>query len=208
MHPEVLKSGQRKIFERLEYFSDCYLVGGTALALQLGHRISEDFDFFRDKEFDKKFISKVYRVFKDYDIKISFRHPEQLNFTVDSVKFNFVKYRYPLIFGLKKLKNVNLAPAQEIALMKASTLGMRITLKDYVDLYFVLKEGIINLKEIINGCEKKYQEEFNGRLFLEQLISVKEAEEVRIEFLKKAVTQKEMQEFFEREVKKYKDEIL
>ncbi|MFQ6084596.1 MAG: nucleotidyl transferase AbiEii/AbiGii toxin family protein [Candidatus Aminicenantia bacterium] len=149
MHPEVLKSEQRKIFERLEHFSDCYLVGGTALALQLGHRISEDFDFFRDKEFDKKFISKVYRVFKDYEIKISFRHAEQFNFTVDSVKFNFVKYRYPLIFGLKKLKNVNLAPAQEIALMKASTLGMRITLKDYVDLYFVLKERIMNSLFII-----------------------------------------------------------
>lgn len=71
-----------------------------------------------------------------------------------------------------------------------------------------MNNALMNLKEIINGCEKKYKEEFNGRLFLEQLISVEEAEEARIEFLKKAVTQKEMQEFFEREVKKYKEGIL
>ena len=204
MHQEVLKSEQRKIFKRLNHFSDCYLVGGTALALQLGHRVSEDFDFFRDKALDKKFVSKVYRVFKDYDIEISFRHSEQFNFTVDSVKFNFVRYRYPLIFELKKFKNVNLASSQEIALMKAFTLGMRITLKDYVDLYFILKKRIMSLREIIDGCEKKYKEEFNGRLFLEQLISVEEAEEARIKFFKKAVRRKEMQEFFEKEIKKVK----
>lgn len=198
----MLKPEQRKIFEKLSHFSDCYLVGGTALALQLGHRVSEDFDFFRNKELDKSFISKVYKVFKGYDIKVSFRHPEQINLTIDSVKFNFVRYRYPLIFGLKKFKNINLASPQEIALMKAFTLGLRITLKDYVDLYFILKKRIISLREIIKGCEKKYKKEFNGRLFLEQLISVEEAEEVKIEFLGQSVSRKEMQEFFEKEVDK------
>jgi len=202
MHLEALKSKQKKIFEKLSHFSDYYLVGGTALALQLGHRVSEDFDFFRNKELDKPFISKVYKVFKGHNIKILFRHPEQVNFTIDSVKFNFVKYSYSLIFELKKFKGINLAAPQEIALMKAFTLGMRITLKDYLDLYFILKEKIISLDEIIKGCEKKYKEEFNGRLFLEQLISVEEAEEARIGFLKQSVSRKEMQEFFEKEVDK------
>lgn len=204
MYQEALKSKQKEIFKKLHYFSDCYLVGGTALALQIGHRLSEDFDFFRPKELDKNFVSKIYWIFKGYDIKISFRHSEQINLTIDSVKFNFVKYSYPLIFKLIKFKNVNLAPAQEIALMKASTLGMRITLKDYVDFYFILKEKIISLKEIIEGCEKKYKDEFNGRLFLEQLISIEEADKLRIEFLKKRVTVKKMKEFFEKEVKKIK----
>ena len=104
MHQEVLKSEQKKVFTKLSYFSDFYLVGGTALALQLGHRISEDFDFFRDKELDKKFISKAYKTFKNRQLKISFRHSEQINFIADSVKFNFVKYSYPLIFKLKEFK--------------------------------------------------------------------------------------------------------
>jgi len=202
MHLEALKSKQKKIFEKLSHFSDCYLVGGTALALQLGHRVSEDFDFFRNKELDKSFISKVYKVFKGHNIKISFRHSEQVNLTIDSVRFNFVKYSYSPIFELKRFKGVNLAAPQEIALMKAFTLGMRITLKDYIDLYFILKEKIISLDEILQGCEQKYKKEFNGRLFLEQLISVEEAEEAKIEFLGQPVSRKEMQEFFEKEVDK------
>ena len=205
MHLEALKSKQKKIFEKLRHFSDCYLAGGTALALQLGHRVSEDFDFFKNKELDKSFITKIYNIFKDYDIKILFRHSEQTNLTIGSVKFNFVKYPYPPIFELREFNGVNLAAPQEIALMKAFTLGRRITLKDYIDLYFVLREKIISLDEIIEGCEKKYKEEFNGRLFLEQLIFIeKEAEEVKIEFLGQPVSRKEMQEFFEKEVKKAK----
>lgn len=202
MHLEALKSKQKKIFEKLSHFPDCYLVGGTGLALQLGHRVSEDFDFFRNKELDKPFISKVYKVFEGHNIKVSFRHSEQVNLIIDSVRFNFVKYSYSPIFELKKFKGVNLAAPQEIALMKAFTLGMRITLKDYIDLYFILKEKIISLDGIIQGCEQKYKGEFNGRLFLEQLISVGEAEKAKIEFLGQPVSQKEMQEFFEREVDK------
>lgn len=202
MHLEALKSKQKKIFEKLSHFPDCYLAGGTALALQLGHRVSEDFDFFRNRKLDKSFISKIDKVFEGHNIKISFRHSEQVNLTIDSVRFNFVKYSYSPIFELKKFKGVNLAVPQEIALMKAFTLGMRITLKDYIDLYFILKEKIISLDGIIQGCEQKYKGEFNGRLFLEQLISVEEAEKAKIEFLGQPVSQKEMQEFFEREVDK------
>ena len=202
MHQEVLKSKQKEIFEKLRHFSSFYLAGGTALSLQIGHRISDDFDFFRDKDLDKSFISKVYRVFKDHQIEISLRHSEQINLEIDSVKFNFVKYPYPLIFKLKKIKGVNLATPEEIAIMKAFTLGMRVTLKDYIDLYFILKRKMINLEEIIHNCEKKYKEKFNGRLFLEQLISVEEAEQVKIEFLKQEVSQKEMEDFFKKQVAK------
>ena len=88
--------------------------------------------------------------------------------------------------------------------MKAFTLGMRISLKDYVDLYFILKEKVMTLQEILNGCEKKYKSEFNGRLFLEQLISVEESEENKIEFLRNPVTKKQMRKFFEKEIAKIK----
>ena len=44
MYPEALKSKQREILDKLHNFSDFYLVGGTALALQMGHRVSEDFE--------------------------------------------------------------------------------------------------------------------------------------------------------------------
>lgn len=207
MPQEVLKLKQKEVFEKLRKFPEFYLVGGTALALQMGHRISDDFDLFRKKELNKSFISKIYRVFKDYNIKFSLRHSEQMNLEVDSVKFNFVKYSPPLIFKLRKINGVNVASTKEIALMKAFTLGRRATLKDYVDLYFILNEKIMSLDEIIRGCEKKYKEEFNARLFLEELTYLEDREEVkemRIEFLKKPVTRTQMRKFFEKEIAKIK----
>ncbi len=88
--------------------------------------------------------------------------------------------------------------------LKIFTLGTSVTLKDYVDLYFILKEKLMTLEAIISGCEKKYGDKFNGRLFLEQLVSVFEAEDAKIEFLKKPVDRGEMQSFFEKEIKKIK----
>lgn len=208
MYLEALKSKQKEIFSKLDKFSDFYLVGGTGLALQMGHRVSDDFDMFINKTLDKSFISKIYRVFKGSDIKFSLRHSEQMNLTVDSVKFNFVKYSYPLIFELKKINNVNVASIKEIALMKSSTLGGRASLKDYVDLYFILKKKKITLEDIIKGCNKKYKVEFNDRLFLEELTYVRDVKKVKIEFLKEKVNKEEIEEFFQKEIKKYRDKIF
>ena len=166
MHQEVIISGAKKIFDRLSYFPNFYLVGGTGLALQLGHRISVDFDLFWQKDIPKDLLLKVRK---------------------------FIEYQ-----GIKIL------PPLEIAAMKAYALGRRATLKDYVDLYFVLKEKINSLQELITFCEEKYGSEFYTRLFLEQLIYLKDIEKIEIQFLKEKVSIPEMEEFFEGEVKKIK----
>ncbi len=204
MYLEVLKSKQKEVFKGLKYFSEFYLVGGTALALQIGHRFSEDFDFFIDQDLSKNLIRKIRRVFKKSEIKISLRGSEQINVSVDTVKMNFVKYKYPLIFKLSKFNGFKIASISEIALMKAITLGGRASVKDYVDLYFILKERLISLNSIIKNCQKKYEGEFNDRLFLEQLVYFEDVQEVKIEFLKEKVTKKQMQKFFEQEIGKLK----
>ena len=201
---EVLKSKQKEIFNKLDKFPEFYLVGGTALALQMGHRISDDFDMFGNKSLDRNFITKIYRVFKGHNIRFSLRHSEQMNLTVDSVKFNFVSYPYPLVFKLEKINNVNVAPIKEIALMKSSTIGSRASLKDYVDLYFILKNKKITIEDIIEGCKKKYKTEFNDRLFLEELTYIRDVKDAKIEFLKKKVDKSEIEIFFEEEIKKIK----
>ena len=207
MKLEVLKLEQKKIFEKLKNFPDFYLAGGTGLALQINHRRSFDFDLFRKKEFDEFFISKICRVFKGKKIRFSLRHSEQINLTVNSTNLSFVKYPYFLIFPLNKIKGVSIASPKEIALMKSFTLGRRASLKDYVDLYFIFKNKIINLKEILKLGEKKYGKEFNGRLFLEELTYLEDINEVpeeKIEFLGEKVARGEMKKFFEKEIKKIK----
>ena len=66
MQLAALKLEQRKIFKKLRYFSEFYLVGGTALALQIGHRISVDFDLFSTKEIPPALLPRAKRIFKEF----------------------------------------------------------------------------------------------------------------------------------------------
>ena len=202
MHLEALKSEQKKIFEKLSFFSNYYLVGGTALALQIGHRISIDFDFFSTKEIPSGLIRKVRRVFRGFEVKTILDHSEQLSVVVKGIKLDFVKYKFPLVLGLIEFKDVKMLKVPEIAATKAYTLNYRGTFKDYLDLYFILKDKHSSLTDIREIANKKYKEEFNFRLFLEQLIYLEDLKKEKIEFLGQPVSRKEMQEFFEKEVDK------
>jgi len=123
---------------------------------------------------------------------------------VKEINISFIKYPFPVISKFIEHQGIKILPPLEIAAMKAYALGRRATLKDYVDLYFILKGKINFLKEIITFCEKKYGSEFDPRLFLEQLIHLKDVEKIEIQFLKEKVSIPEMEKFFEGEVKKIK----
>ena len=204
MYLEALKLNQKKIFEKLNKFPNFYLAGGTALALQIGHRISVDFDLFYKKDIPFTLLQKVKRVFEDSKIKVILNHSEQLSITIDGVKVDFVKYKFPLILKLTEFKNVKLSQVLEIAAMKAYTLNHRGAYKDYLDLYFILKNEYTKLKEIKKIAEKKYKEDFNFRLFLEQLIYLDDIILEKIEFLKKRVNRSEIESFFKKIIKEIK----
>jgi len=99
---------------------------------------------------------------------------------------------------------VKLLSVPEIAATKAYVMGRRATLKDYVDLYYILKERYSTLSKIIEVCQKKYEGEFDPRLFLEQLIYLEDLKEMDIKFLKTQVSKEQMAKFFQEEVKKIK----
>jgi hypothetical protein len=200
---EALKLKQKQVFEKLEHFPEFYLVGGTALALQIGHRVSVDFDLFSAKEIPKDLLSKVKRIFKDFEIKTIINNSEQLTVKINGVKIDFVEYRFPLKTKLLEYQNVKIVSILEIAVMKAYALNYRGTLKDYVDLYFILKDKHATLEDIKKNAEKKYRDEFNFRLFLEQLVYSKDIKEEKIEFLKKRITKTQIQDFFEKEIKNF-----
>jgi len=204
MFPEAITSEQKRIFDKLKNFPEYYLAGGTALALQIGHRISVDFDLFFEKDLPHSLLNKVRKTFRSSKIKVQISRSEQLTLNLNSSQLTFVKYPYPLLFKLKTYEGVNLLSIPEIAATKAYVIGRRATFKDYIDLYFILGEKFVLLQEIINICEKKYKDEFNDRLFLEQLVYFGDIEEVPIQFLKKSVSKEQMAKFFQEEVKKIK----
>lgn len=199
----MLKSEQRKIFEKLKNFPDFYLIGGTALALQLGHRISVDFDLASSKKIPNSFYQKVKKIFKEFKITLEIKSPEQLTFLINKSSLTFLYFPFPPIKKLKKFKGVKILSKEEIGADKAYVLGRRAKFRDYVDFYFLIKSGV-TLNKIIKLAEKKYKDEFNSRLFLEQLIYLEDVEEEKIYFLKEKVSKKELQNLFEKEIKKIK----
>ncbi len=201
MHPEALNEESLKLSPFFRHFSDFYLAGGTALALQIGHRISVDFDFFTQKEIPKNLSDKLKKDFSQYQVNISVDNPEELTVFVSGIKITFVKYPFPVIQPLVDYEGIKLLKIEEIGATKAYVIGRRGDFKDYVDLYYILSENYSSLEKIINLAEIKYESEFNSRLFLEQLVYLEDVEEARLVFLKRPVIKKELGQFFSEAVK-------
>lgn len=202
MHPEVLSEKAKKVLSKLGSFDDFYLAGGTALALQVGHRISIDFDLFSEKEVPKSFLHKIKDVFSGESISVAVNNPDEVTIFVSETKVTFLKYPFPLIYDLIDYEGVSLANIKEIAGIKAYTVGRRGSFKDYIDLYFILSGGHSSLNEIIGVAEKKYGGDFNSRLFLEQLLYLEDIVDTEIVFLKDSIDKKGLREFFEDEIRK------
>ncbi|MBU1179194.1 nucleotidyl transferase AbiEii/AbiGii toxin family protein [Patescibacteria group bacterium] len=204
MHPEALTEKAQLLFPELKKFRDFYLAGGTALALQIGHRISVDFDLFSENDIPKNLLDKAKNIFGRGAVDISVNNIEELTFFVNQIKISFLKYPFPVLSGLVDFEDIKLLGTKEIAVTKAYAIGRRGTYKDYVDIYFAILDNYISLDEIIKMAEKKYKNEFNSRLFLEQLVYLDDIEDTQIIFLKKEVDKNELKSFFEEEIKKIK----
>jgi|SRR3989338_2583810 len=202
MHPEALTEKGKEIFPKLLEFPDFYLAGGTALALQIGHRISVDFDLFCEHEIEKTLLSKIKRVFQYKQISPLINNPDELTISIDDVKLTFLAYPFPIMKPFVNLDGLKSLGILELAATKAYTVGRRGSFKDYVDLYYFLSGNYAALGDIIELAENKFGNDFNSRLFLEQLIYLDDVEEIGISFLQKHISKSEIEEFFIQAVKK------
>lgn len=143
-----------KAFMRQDLFVSMRLVGGTALALQYGHRQSVDLDMFGPVQFDSFEIRQVLNqlgkltVIKETsNIKI---------YLLDGIKVDFVNYAYPWIDDAVEEEGIRLASDKDIAAMKINAIEGRGSKKDFIDLYFLLKH--YTLQEILDFYCHKYPE--------------------------------------------------
>jgi len=204
MHREVLTKRADELFGSLSRFPGFYLAGGTGLALQIGHRISVDFDLFSAESIKRSLLKDVESVFSTAaSIVPIINSVDELTLLVDDVKTTFLAYPFPLFDPLVVYEGVPLLSVREIAATKAYTIGRRRALKDYVDLYFAISERHATVSEIIDLAQKKYSAAFNPRLFFAQIVSLADIEADDIEFLRGAVTKEEMESFFTDCVKDY-----
>jgi len=133
-------------------FSGLRLVGGTALALQIGHRKSIDLDFFGKVNFDAIQTGELFSRFNSVEV---IQKSGNINiFEINGVKVDFVNYSYPWLQDTIVFDGIRLAMEKDIAAMKIAAITGRGRKKDFVDLYFLLDK--FNLKAIIDYYNKKY----------------------------------------------------
>lgn len=129
-----------------------YLAGGTACALQLGHRVSLDLDFFTEKEFNTEIVLSSLKKLP------GFRLDEIAKWTIlgsfPKVKFSYFYYPYPLIKKVSVFSGISVASLEDIAAMKIAAVCNRGTKRDFIDLYFLIKK--FSLKKILKFYDQKY----------------------------------------------------
>ena len=179
MHSEILIKEQRDLLPLVKRFKkDFGLVGGTAIALYIGHRESLDFDLFNPDEFQNARIRAVFSRAKMH-IDVLRNRLGELTFIVNGVRMTFFHFPYPIDYSDAFDDTVRMPSLLTLAAMKAFALGQRSKWKDYVDLYFILLD-YHSLDEIARTGEILFDSEFNAKLFRQQLsyfddISYKEA---------------------------------
>lgn len=168
MHKEILSDSQVKLFPFLALFRSRFiLVGGTAIALHIGHRRSIDYDLFSDKPFRNILLKR--KIGKSATIERVLVDSEgELTFVSSGVKITFFEYPF-VIDATERLDDViELPDLLTLAAMKAYALGKRAKWKDYVDLFFILRD-FHSLREIVVRSKKIFGNEFNEKIFRTQL---------------------------------------
>lgn len=181
MHKEILHKKQVELLPLITQFTkQYYLVGGTAIALYIGHRHSIDFDLFTENKIQRRKIKNII-IKSEWDPdNIIYEAFDQMHLIVNNVKITFFLYPHKIDRKHNFDNIINLPELIDLAAMKAYALGGRAKWKDYVDVYFLLKE-YFSFSDIAKKAKQIYGSFFNEKLFKEQLsyfIDVDYSEEI------------------------------
>jgi hypothetical protein len=155
LHRAAVDQKALELLERLMRFPPLdgfYLAGGTALALQLGHRISIDLDLFDPGPFDHRALSQSLKGSFTFDIIGEAENT--LNCIFNGCKVDMIGYRYPLVGNLISEDSFRLASLADIGCMKLSAIASRGMKRDFFDLFFLLRH--FSLGQLLGYFGRKY----------------------------------------------------
>ncbi len=174
-----------------------YLAGGSGLALYLGHRISVDFDFFTPLSFNQETLASILATFGSFTVTTI--DADTLLGVFDETKFSIFRYQYPLLYPTNDCNGIQVADKRDIAAMKIAAVMDRGTKKDFIDLYFLSKEGI-SLQDSLTYYDKKYGSLANNLYsIVKSLTYFVDAEESEMPKMIKPVSWTEVKKYFQRE---------
>jgi hypothetical protein len=177
MHPKVLgASGWRiaRAMVRAGTTDGWVLAGGTGLAMQLGHRISKDLDFFRASPFAPADLAA--RLAALGRVVVQGRSAGTLHVTLDGLRVIFLAAEAPFLFAGTPYRGLTLADPQDIAVMKVIAIGGRGSRKDFVDLFFYLRSGG-SLEGVLALIRRRFAGvDYNAYHLLRSLVFFEDAE--------------------------------
>jgi len=196
MHSEILTKEQLELLPLIKVFSKSYyLVGGTAIALYIGHRRSIDFDLFTNQDIKRKSIG--YWIEKSgYKVeKLLYEAFDQMHVIINSVKLTFFNFPSEILPATSFDKIINVPSLLDLAAMKTYALGGRAKWKDYVDLYFILKDHL-DLKALSARAAEIFKVYFNEKLFREQLCFFDDIDySEKIDYMGDEIPEEQIKEF-------------
>lgn len=174
-----------------------YLAGGTGLALQTGHRISLDLDFFAPEHFDEDAFLQRLQMLDGF--ALAARAPYTLHATIQETKVSFLGYAYPILFPANPFLGVAIADPRDIACMKVSAIASRGTKRDFIDLYVTAQN--YGLTEILHLFDQKFVKTHYSRIHtLKSLTFFTDAEKDPMPHILGTLDWGTVKQFFLREV--------
>jgi hypothetical protein len=179
MREKVLPRGSRDLLAQLGSLNQpelhgWTLAGGTGLALQIGHRVSEDLDLFRTVPVD---VGRLQRVVRAVGNAETLQEDERtLTLILSGIKISFFSVPDPFLFAGRPFLFFQLADVRDIALMKLAAIAGRGSRRDFVDLYTILRGGL-PLEQCFRWLPQKYGEgRYNAYHILKSLTYFADAE--------------------------------
>jgi hypothetical protein len=167
MFPSILSDAQRELLPFVQSLrKEFYLVGGTALALQIGHRQSIDFDLFKKSNVRRERLAEKLRE-HGLAFQLVFADAESFHVIAKGVKITFFQFPFNVPAKLA-FEGIRMPDLLHLAAMKAYALGRRAKWKDYLDLYFILRDHF-PLEVVTTKTQEIFPDLFSPKLFVQQL---------------------------------------
>ncbi len=206
LHYEILDETRRALVPSFSSIKErFYLAGGTGLALQIGHRDSVDFDFFSRESFDTAALfEEIREMFAAHHLLKTQDERDTLSVMLDeSVSISFFGFPYPLVADVVETAELRLASIADIGCMKLSAITSRATLKDYVDLFFILRT--LPLSELLADASEKFPQ-LDQNLILKSLVYFDDITDTAIKYMPGyEVPREEIRDTLQRIVKEFVD---
>jgi hypothetical protein len=190
-----------RMLDRKGLLEDWIMAGGTALALQIGHRVSLDLDFFRHGEIDvaslRESLANAGR------LEVQSMSEGTLHATLNSVRLSFRRSEVPFLFETVSYRGLQLADVRDIAAMKVIAVAGRGSKKDFVDLYAYFETGA-SFGDLMAVVQQRYRNtEFNAMHLLRSLVYFDDAEAEPMPRMLAKVEWRRIRQRLEREVRNW-----